>query len=168
MPFNTAAAVEKIRSKNQEPAISAIPAIREENQRDNVANRLLFGCYSDVSATKTDVSEPAGTEIAPSRPDLRAPSHRPDAKVSDRRPSSHNVVAFNPHHGTWEPQPGDAEAYANALRFHGPCGYGGIATALGWSVSRASAAEAELRKSGRIAYDKTGRGTLTEEGKSDA
>lgn len=160
MPFNTAAAVEKIKSKNQEPAISAIPAIREENQQDDVANRLLIGCYSEVTATGKVILKPVETEIAP--------SHRPDSRPSDRRPAGHNVLAFNPHRGTWEPQPGDVEAYADALRLHGPCGYGGIASALGWGMSRASAAEAELRKAGRIAYDKTGRGTLIEEGRTDA
>jgi len=55
----------------------------------------------------------------------------------------------------------DAEAYANALRLHGPCGYGAIAAALGWGAGRASVAEIELRKAGRIVYpDKTGRGWL--------
>lgn len=62
---------------------------------------------------------------------------------------------------------GDAEAYADALRLHGPCGYGGIATALGWGAGRASVAEIELRKAGRIVYpDKTGRGWLVEKGET--
>lgn len=59
----------------------------------------------------------------------------------------------------------DAETYADALRLHGPCGYGGIAAALGWGAGRASVAEIELRKAGRIVYpDKTGRGWLVEKG----
>lgn len=57
----------------------------------------------------------------------------------------------------------DVEAYADALGLHGPCGYGGIAVALGWGAGRASVAEIELRKAGRIVYpDKTGRGWLVE------
>jgi hypothetical protein len=55
----------------------------------------------------------------------------------------------------------DLEAYADALRLHGPCGYGVIASALGWGAGRAGAAEIELRKAGRLNYpDKTGRGRL--------
>ncbi len=75
-----------------------------------------------------------------------------------------NVVAFRPHVDPMNPQPGDAWAYAKALRHEGPCGYGAIATTLGWSASRASAAESELRKAGRIQYDHTGRGTVVEIG----
>lgn len=59
----------------------------------------------------------------------------------------------------------DVEAYADALRVHGPCGYGGIAAALGWGAGRASVAEIQLRTAGRIVYpDKTGRGWLIEKG----
>lgn len=59
----------------------------------------------------------------------------------------------------------DVEAYADALRLHGPCGYGGIAAALGWGAGRASVAEIQLRKAERIVYpDKTGRGWLVEKG----
>ena len=62
----------------------------------------------------------------------------------------------------------DAEAYADALRLHGPCGYGGIAAALGWGAGRASVAEIELRKADRIVYpDKTGRGWLVEKGEPE-
>lgn len=61
------------------------------------------------------------------------------------------------------PQPlPDAEAYVEALRQVGPCGYGVVATFLGWGATRAGNAEMELRLAGRIVYDSSGRGKLTE------
>ncbi|RVG89295.1 hypothetical protein [Sinorhizobium meliloti] len=56
------------------------------------------------------------------------------------------------------------EAYAQALRQHGPCGYGPMARVLGWEMTRTGQAEDALRKAGRIVYDRTGRGWLVEKG----
>lgn len=61
--------------------------------------------------------------------------------------------------GLSKPLP-DAEAYVEALRQIGPCGYGAVAAFLGWGATRAGKAETELRLAGRIAYDSTGRGRL--------
>lgn len=55
---------------------------------------------------------------------------------------------------------GDADAYARGLRLHGPTSYGVMARALGWGATRAWHAEDELRRAGRIAYDRQGRGRL--------
>lgn len=63
--------------------------------------------------------------------------------------------------GLSQPLP-DVEAYAEALREIGPCGYGVVAVFLGWGATRAGRAETELRMSGRIVYDATGRGRLRE------
>jgi len=63
----------------------------------------------------------------------------------------------------YQPEPkSDAEAYLDALREIGPCGYGPVAVFLGWGAGRASAAEIELRQAGRIVYDRTGRGKPAE------
>lgn len=58
----------------------------------------------------------------------------------------------------------DAENYAVALRLHGPSGYGPLARVLGWGMTRTAQAEAELRRQGRVVYDRTGRGWLVEKG----
>lgn len=57
----------------------------------------------------------------------------------------------------------DAEDYAVALGDIGPCGYGAIARHLGWGATRAGQAETILRLTGRIVYDRTGRGRLVQE-----
>lgn len=66
---------------------------------------------------------------------------------------------FEPAPAHIEPR-SDADQYAEALHYIGPCGYGPIAVVLGWGVTRTANAEDELRKAGRIIYDQTGRGTL--------
>lgn len=60
------------------------------------------------------------------------------------------------------PVKSDAEIYADALRIYGPSSYGALACVLGWGAGRSSAAETVLRKAGRIAYNRIGKGTLIE------
>ena len=60
----------------------------------------------------------------------------------------------------WKPdttiRPDDPERYADALRIHGPASYGMMMRILGWGGTRAGRAEDELRKQGRVAFDRCG------------
>jgi hypothetical protein len=72
----------------------------------------------------------------------------------DRPPQAEEAVEGDPAQ--------DAAAYEAALQDIGPCGYGAIARHLGWGATRAGRAESLLRQTGRIVYDRTGRGRLVE------
>lgn len=61
-----------------------------------------------------------------------------------------------------QPQPDDADTYADALLLHGPMSYGMAMRRLEWGGTRAGQAEAALRAAGRIAFNDNGRAYLTE------
>jgi hypothetical protein len=54
----------------------------------------------------------------------------------------------------------DMDLYAEALRIHDPMSYGHAVGALGWAATRAGQAETDLRKAGRIEFNKIGRAVL--------
>ncbi|MBB2840200.1 UNVERIFIED_ORG: hypothetical protein GGE64_003967 [Rhizobium etli] len=51
----------------------------------------------------------------------------------------------------------DMDLYAEALRIHGPMSYGQAMDVLGWGATRAGQAETDLRKDGRIEFNRLGR-----------
>lgn len=107
---------------------------------------------------------PASGEIENSQPDPDAYEERAAILEYDaglcRADAERQAAAETGH----RPEPkSDAEAYLDALREIGPCGYGPVAVFLGWGAGRASAAEIELRQAGRIVYDRTGRGKPAEQ-----
>lgn len=55
---------------------------------------------------------------------------------------------------------GDPETLLEWLRLHGPSTYGAAATALGWGVTRAWRAEAQLRAEGTVRLDRSGKASL--------
>lgn len=55
----------------------------------------------------------------------------------------------------------DMEAYADALRQHGPASYGMMMRRMDWGGTRAGQAEAALRAAGRITFNELGRAILT-------
>lgn len=62
---------------------------------------------------------------------------------------------------------GDLDAYAAALRSHGPMSYGQAMDVLGWGATRAGKAEQALRHAGRITFNRLGRAVLVEDGGSN-
>lgn len=58
----------------------------------------------------------------------------------------------------------DMDLYADALRVHGPMSYGQAMDALGWGATRAGQAETDLRKAGRIEFNRLGRAVLKNNG----
>lgn len=54
------------------------------------------------------------------------------------------------------PQRGDPERYLEALKEYGPLSYGMAMRALGWGGTRAGQVQDELRRQGRIKFDKHG------------
>lgn len=58
------------------------------------------------------------------------------------------------------PRPEDAETLATYIGENGPASYGAAGHALGWGMTRAWRAEAELRAAGHIRHDKAGRAAL--------
>lgn len=113
------------------------------------------------------LSVPLSGEIEKSPPDPdafkeRAAKLEHDAGLSPAEAERHAIAeagqAISPKT--------DAEAYADALREIGPCGYGPIAVYLGWGATKAGQVEVELRQAGRIIYDNTGRGRLVEDKRS--
>lgn len=141
--------------------------LRLEDERDaNQANCANLGTtISTISANST--RQPTQSEITARPADAAKKPASPSSRML-RAEGRKTAVS-----GGKEPiLPGsrksDVEVYADALRLHGPSGYGGLAAVLGWGVGRASLAEIELRKTGRIIYpDKTGRGCLAGEGEPE-
>lgn len=138
--------------------------LRLEKERDaNHAKRANLNVPISTNSTtstglppKSEIdTPPEGGAIRPADPSSRM------AGAEERK----TAAGRGKEPGSPGSRKSDEEAYADALRLHGPCGYGGIAAALGWGAGRASVAEIELRKAGRIVYpDKTGRGWLVEKG----
>lgn len=54
----------------------------------------------------------------------------------------------------------DMDLYAEALRIHGPMSYGQAMGVLGWGGTRAGQAQSNLKKAGRIEFNKLGRAVL--------
>ncbi|SEH78482.1 hypothetical protein SAMN05216228_1008120 [Rhizobium tibeticum] len=54
----------------------------------------------------------------------------------------------------------DMDLYAEALRLHGSMSYGQAMDVLGWGATRAGSAETDLRKAGRIEFNRLGRAVL--------
>ena len=77
------------------------------------------------------------------------------------------IDAGNVIRGPWERQPGDMDAYAAALRMHGPMSYGMAMGVLGWGGTRAGQAEQDLLAAGRIRFNAAGRAVLVEEVRHD-
>ncbi|MGR9312156.1 hypothetical protein ACU8MX_22395 [Rhizobium leguminosarum] len=57
----------------------------------------------------------------------------------------------------------DMDLYAEALRIHGPMSYGQAMGVLGWGGTRAGQAQSNLRKAGRIEFNKLGRAVLLDQ-----
>lgn len=132
----------------------------------NHAKRANLDAPISTNST-TSTGQPPKSEIAARPEDAAIQPFSPSSRMV-RAEGRKTVVGRGKEPGFPGSQKSDVEAYAEALRLHGPCGYGGIAAALGWGVGRASVAEIELRKAGRIVYpDKTGRGWLVEKGEPE-
>jgi len=87
------------------------------------------------------------------RPEAAAPK---PATVAGFKPDLRRDLKLDP-----VPQPGDPEAYAEALRVHGPMSYGMAMRVLGWGATRAGQAETTLRAAGCITLNNHGRAVLT-------
>lgn len=59
-------------------------------------------------------------------------------------------------------KPDDDETYFKALQLHGAMSYGMAMRVLKWGGTRAGQAEARLRETGRIAYNKQGRAVVVD------
>lgn len=84
--------------------------------------------------------------------------------VSDR-PSADTVYpTSSPARDLLKTLQSDMDLYAEALRVHGPMSYGQAMDVLGWGATRAGSAEADLRRAGRIEFNKLGRAALRDWG----
>lgn len=111
------------------------------DKTDNTDETPLVSSRNEVLSVSSVLSEGGGTSFR------RAGTHSSDL----RRDLKLDPV----------PQPGDPEAYAEALRAHGPMSYGMAMRVLGWGGTRAGQAETALRAAGRITLNNHGRAVLT-------
>ena len=111
------------------------------DKTDNTDETPLVSSRNEVLSVSSVLSEGGGTSFR------RAGTHSSDL----RRDLKLDPV----------PQPGDPEAYAEALRAHGPMSYGMAMRVLGWGGTRAGQAETALRAAGRITLNNPGRAVLT-------
>lgn len=75
-----------------------------------------------------------------------------------------DIAAPSPVRELIEALQSDIDLYAEALRAHGPMSYGQAMGVLGWGATRAGCAETDLRKAGRIEFNKLGRAVLSDRG----
>lgn len=102
-------------------------------------------CQTDRT-DKTDRTAPGGglkAQVARQKPDLSV--------LSDRRGGGQPSVG---------PERSDTLALHALLRERGPMTYGMATSALGWGATRAWQAEAALRASGHLIFDRQGRAAL--------
>lgn len=133
---------------------------------------MKFNAYAALAAIverapeKPEIETPTvAIPAIPAIPDKPNSGNRGNSRSQDPEISKENGTApgsITPSRVEPAPAKSDAEIYADALRIYGPSSYGALACVLGWGAGRSSAAETVLRKAGRIAYNRIGKGTLIE------
>lgn len=114
----------------------------------NEAPATILKCDAGPSCEEADRRAATGSASA----ETHVPNRGEPPVVRDLR----RDMKYDP-----APRPGDPEAYAEALRVHGPMTYGMAMRVLGWGGTRAGQAETALRAAGRVTLNQDGRAVLT-------